>query len=52
MWTLGWIAQALNTSCQNPDITITGTVVTDSRQVKPGDLYVARRGESSDGHDF
>lgn len=52
MWTLGWIAQALNSSCQNPDITITGTVVTDSRQVKPGDLYVARRGESSDGHDF
>lgn len=52
MWTLGWIAQALNTSCQNPDITITGTVVTDSRQVKPGDLYVARRGENSDGHDF
>lgn len=52
MWTLGWIANALNRSCQNPDIEVTGQVVTDSREVKPGDLYVARRGEHSDGHSF
>lgn len=52
MWTLGWIADALNRPCNNPDIEITGRVVTDSREVKPEDLYVARRGENSDGHSF
>jgi len=31
---------------------ITGPVVTDSREAGPGGLYVARRGESADGHDF
>ncbi|WP_122820358.1 UDP-N-acetylmuramoyl-tripeptide--D-alanyl-D-alanine ligase [Varibaculum vaginae] len=52
MWTLGWIAQALNQPCKNPDIKVTGRVVTDSRVVQPGDLYVARRGENSDGHRY
>ncbi|MEO7269282.1 MAG: UDP-N-acetylmuramoyl-tripeptide--D-alanyl-D-alanine ligase [Knoellia sp.] len=31
---------------------ITGAVVTDSREAQPGSLYVARIGESMDGHQF
>lgn len=31
---------------------LSGSVVTDSREVAPGDIYVARRGESFDGIDF
>jgi len=31
---------------------ITGAVVTDSREAGPGSLYVARIGESMDGHQF
>src|SRR4030042_131640 len=27
-------------------------VITDSQQVRPGDLFVALRGEHHDGHDF
>lgn len=52
MWTLGWIAEALSQPCKEADTKITGRVVTDSREVQPGDLYVARRGENSDGHDY
>ncbi|KRE38343.1 UDP-N-acetylmuramoyl-tripeptide--D-alanyl-D-alanine ligase [Janibacter sp. Soil728] len=33
-------------------ITVDGPVVTDSREAGPGSLYVARIGESADGHDF
>ena len=32
--------------------TVTAAVVTDSRAVIPGSLYVARRGDTADGHDF
>lgn len=52
MWTLGWIAEALNQTCKNSDTIIAGRVVTDSREVAPGDLYVARVGENSDGHNY
>lgn len=52
MWTLGWIAEALNRTCKNSDTIIAGRVVTNSREVAPGDLYVARVGENSDGHDY
>ena len=52
MWTLGWIAEALNRTCKNSDTIIAGRVVTDSREVAPGDLYVARVGENSDGHNY
>ncbi|WP_353950398.1 UDP-N-acetylmuramoyl-tripeptide--D-alanyl-D-alanine ligase [Knoellia sp. S7-12] len=31
---------------------VTGSVVTDSREAEPGSLYVARIGESMDGHRF
>ncbi|MDX1435805.1 MAG: UDP-N-acetylmuramoyl-L-alanyl-D-glutamate--2,6-diaminopimelate ligase [Anaerolineales bacterium] len=36
---------------QIPDIEVTG-VTHDSRRVKPGDLFVAVVGDSSDGHDY
>lgn len=34
------------------EIVVDGPVVTDSREAGPGSLYVARIGESADGHDF
>jgi UDP-N-acetylmuramoyl-tripeptide--D-alanyl-D-alanine ligase len=34
-----------------PDATVTG-IVLDSRQVKPGDIFVALVGENSDGHQY
>ncbi|WP_374929284.1 UDP-N-acetylmuramoyl-tripeptide--D-alanyl-D-alanine ligase [Kytococcus sedentarius] len=34
------------------DLVVDGPVVTDSRLAEAGSLYVARRGESADGHDF
>nr|WP_255524086.1 UDP-N-acetylmuramoyl-tripeptide--D-alanyl-D-alanine ligase [Terrabacter sp. MAHUQ-38] len=37
----------------NPDaVVVDGTVTTDSRECGPGSLYVARVGETADGHDF
>ena len=33
-------------------VLVTGPVVTDARLAEPGGLYVARRGEHADGHDF
>lgn len=35
-----------------PDILVSGAVVTDSREVEPGSLYVARVGEHADGHSY
>src|SRR5699024_10710719 len=37
---------------QAADILIDADVVTDSREARPGSLYVARIGEQADGHDF
>jgi len=34
------------------DVLVDGPVVTDSREAGPGSLYVARIGETMDGHDF
>lgn len=36
----------------DPTATVTGTVEFDSRQVKPGGLFVAFPGERVDGHDY
>jgi len=47
------VARVLGGRIQAPagDIRVTG-VATDSRKVKPGDLFVALRGENHDGHEF
>lgn len=50
--TVEWIATAVNgrlIGSANDEVT---AVVTDSREASPGALYVARRGETSDGHDY
>ncbi|TDC47044.1 UDP-N-acetylmuramoyl-tripeptide--D-alanyl-D-alanine ligase [Jiangella ureilytica] len=36
----------------DPAVRVTGPVVTDSREIGPGGLFVARQGEAQDGHDF
>ncbi|WP_327298145.1 MULTISPECIES: UDP-N-acetylmuramoyl-tripeptide--D-alanyl-D-alanine ligase [unclassified Streptomyces] len=36
----------------DPSIQVTGPVVTDSRAVRPGSLFVAFAGERVDGHDY
>ncbi|KIZ18240.1 UDP-N-acetylmuramoyl-tripeptide--D-alanyl-D-alanine ligase [Streptomyces natalensis] len=36
----------------DPGVAVTGPVVMDSRQVRPGGLFVAFAGERVDGHDF
>jgi UDP-N-acetylmuramoyl-tripeptide--D-alanyl-D-alanine ligase len=36
----------------DPDVTVTGAVVIDSRDAGPGALFVALPGERVDGHDF
>lgn len=47
-----WVAQATGgTLIGEPSIPFSA-VVTDSREVTPGAVYIARVGESSDGHDY
>ncbi|MBL1115524.1 UDP-N-acetylmuramoyl-tripeptide--D-alanyl-D-alanine ligase [Streptomyces sp. 110] len=36
----------------DPDLKVTGPVVIDSREVRPGSLFAALPGERVDGHDF
>ncbi|TSB25689.1 UDP-N-acetylmuramoyl-tripeptide--D-alanyl-D-alanine ligase [Streptomyces benahoarensis] len=36
----------------DPQLTVSGPVVKDSREVRPGSLFVAFAGERADGHDF
>ena len=36
----------------DPDVAVTGAVITDSRDAAPGALFVALPGERVDGHDF
>ncbi|MFT7234610.1 MAG: UDP-N-acetylmuramoyl-tripeptide--D-alanyl-D-alanine ligase, partial [Methylophagaceae bacterium] len=51
MLTLAIVAKLLN--CPKPvkEGSITGAAI-DSRQVKPGDLFIAIEGAKADGHDF
>ncbi len=51
MMLLSEAAIATNGQMTGPDVTF-GAVCTDSRSVKPGDLFVALRGENFDGHDY
>lgn len=44
------IASLLNVTCQN-DLKLSGVAI-DSRQVNPGNLFIAIQGERFDGHDF
>jgi UDP-N-acetylmuramoyl-tripeptide--D-alanyl-D-alanine ligase len=51
--TLGWVAKALGAPPpkRNADVVVR-EVVTDSRTLQPGDLFVALRGPRFDGHAF
>lgn len=48
---LSWFAQAMGARLDGADADVL-RVVTDSRQVRAGDLFVALRGGRFDGHDF
>lgn len=50
-FTLKQIAEFLHEPYYGKDVKITG-VATDSRQVKPGDLFITWKGEALDGHQF
>lgn len=53
--TLAEVARAVNGvphDVQDLDSTVTGPVVVDSREVRPGALFTAVVGERVDGHDF
>ncbi len=47
-----WVAQAVGGQLHGPDRPVTASVETDSRACTPGSVYVARRGEQADGHDY
>ena len=51
--TVGWVAAAVGAAWRSDDgDPVVGDVVTDSRGVKSGDLFVALRGPRFDGHAF
>ncbi|WP_165218355.1 UDP-N-acetylmuramoyl-tripeptide--D-alanyl-D-alanine ligase [Schaalia sp. ZJ1691] len=47
-----WIAHAVNGTVVGREASVTGPVITDSRLAEDGSLYIARRGENSDGHAY
>ena len=51
MMRLSEAAEVLGARVEGADLTFTG-VSTDTRTLKAGDLFVARRGERYDGHGF
>ena len=50
LWTAEEIAKASNGTAHG-DFSVTG-ITFDSREVEPGDLFVAMRGEQADGHNY
>lgn len=51
--TTGWIGEKIGAKVLGSlDVVVTGSIETDSRRCQPGGLYVARVGESADGHDY
>lgn len=51
MFRLSEAASWIGASLQGPDVAISG-VGSDTRRLRPGDLFVALRGERFDGHDY
>ena len=51
-WTDAEVRQALGLEARNGALADFSGVTTDSRKVRPDDLYVALIGEKFDGHDF
>ncbi|MBI2302568.1 MAG: UDP-N-acetylmuramoyl-tripeptide--D-alanyl-D-alanine ligase [Armatimonadetes bacterium] len=51
-WTAGWAAEATGAELSGAEATPFMSIVTDSREVRPGALFVALRGERLDGHQF
>lgn len=49
---LAELAGGVLAGVSDPDVVVTGPVVADSRQVGPGSVFVALRGERVDGHAF
>jgi UDP-N-acetylmuramoyl-tripeptide--D-alanyl-D-alanine ligase len=50
--TLGWAAGVLEAAAPGEADVVVGEVVTDSRTLRQGDLFVALRGPRFDGHAF
>jgi UDP-N-acetylmuramoyl-tripeptide--D-alanyl-D-alanine ligase len=51
--TLAWVADAVGATRRADNAgSVVGEVVTDSRTIKPGDLFIALRGPRFDGHAF
>ncbi|MFF2369013.1 UDP-N-acetylmuramoyl-tripeptide--D-alanyl-D-alanine ligase [Agromyces sp. NPDC058110] len=42
----------LRSTTATPETHVDGTVTTDSREIQPGDVFFAKRGEFDDGHRF
>jgi UDP-N-acetylmuramoyl-tripeptide--D-alanyl-D-alanine ligase len=51
-FTLGWIARSVRGELRGADQAVGGHVVTDTRGIGAGDVFVALTGPRFDGHDF